>query len=376
MSRVLQLAESLISKQSVTPDDAGCQAILADRLSQAGFDITPMDRGEVSNLWARYGRADPVVCLAGHTDVVPSGPRADWTTEPFEPTRKGDWLYGRGSADMKAALAAMIVATEDLLAGGASLSGSLAFLITSDEEGVAVDGTAAVVRELASRHESIDYCLIGEPSCTRRLGDTVRIGRRGSLTGELKVQGIQGHVAYPAKASNPLHELAPAILELTSRVWDSGNEQFPATTLQITDIRAGTGASNVIPGDLDMTFNLRYSTEQTAEGLQSEVAAILDKHGVTYALDWIDSGRPFVTEDGALVSATRQAIQDVCGLDPELSTGGGTSDGRFIAPTGAQVVEFGHINDSIHQVDERVRIDDLEQLKDVYVAILKRLLIA
>ncbi|MGI9263776.1 MAG: succinyl-diaminopimelate desuccinylase [Gammaproteobacteria bacterium] len=371
MSRVLDLTKALISKPSVTPEDCGCQALIAERLGNIGFDLANMPSGPVKNLWARRGSDAPLLCLAGHTDVVPPGPLAEWTSAPFEPVIRDGWLYGRGSADMKAALAAMVVACEELIDSGVTLKGSLAFLITSDEEGEAIDGTAAVVEQLVARGEKIDYCLVGEPSCSQLLGDTVRIGRRGSLNGELHTEGIQGHVAYPHIARNPLHELAPALAELTATRWDDGNIHFPATTFQATALNCGAGATNVIPGHLDLSFNFRYSTEQSAAGLMRRVEEILDGHGLEYEISWHDSGQPFLTPEGFFSTTVQRAIGEVCGMEPDQSTAGGTSDGRFISPTGAHVLEFGHLNKSIHQVDERVRVDDLEKLKDVYRRILQ-----
>ena len=330
-----------------------------------------MPSGAVSNLWARHGTVAPLLCMAGHTDVVPPGPVGEWSSAPFEPVIRDGWLYGRGSADMKAALAAMIVACEELLNSGAQLKGSLAFLITSDEEGEAIDGTAAVINKLIDRGEHIDYCLVGEPSCDKLLGDTVRIGRRGSLNGELRILGIQGHVAYPHLARNPIHRLTPALAELISTRWDNGNEHFPATSFQATALNCGAGATNVIPGHLDLSCNFRYSTEQDATTLMRSVEAILDRHGLEYEIKWQDSGRPFLTPEGNFLSGVRQAINEICGTEPIQSTAGGTSDGRFIAPTGAHVLEFGHLNKSIHQVNERVWVDDLEKLKDVYLRILQ-----
>lgn len=371
MSRVLDLAKSLISRPSVTPEDNGCQALISERLGKIGFECTNMPSGAVSNLWARHGTVAPLLCMAGHTDVVPPGPVGEWASAPFEPVIRDGWLYGRGSADMKAALAAMIVACEEFLSSEAQLKGSLAFLITSDEEGEAIDGTAAVINKLIDRDEHIDYCLVGEPSCEKLLGDTVRIGRRGSLNGEMRILGIQGHVAYPHLARNPIHRLTPALAELISTRWDNGNEHFPATSFQATALNCGAGATNVIPGHLDLSCNFRYSTEQDATALMKSVEAILDRHGLEYEIKWQDSGRPFLTPEGEFATGVRRAINEVCGTEPIQSTAGGTSDGRFIAPTGAHVLEFGHLNKSIHQVNERVWVDDLEKLKDVYLRILQ-----
>jgi succinyl-diaminopimelate desuccinylase len=371
VSRVLDLTKALISRPSVTPDDAGCQALISERLGDIGFSLTHMPFGDVSNLWARRGESGPLLCLAGHTDVVPPGPPEHWDSDPFEPAVRDGWLYGRGSADMKAALAAMVVACEEFLDRSASLKGSLAFLITSDEEGAAVDGTAAVVRQLAAAGTGIDYCLIGEPSCDNFLGDTIKVGRRGSLSAELHIKGTQGHVAYPHLASNPVHGLAPALAELTGTIWDEGNEYFPPTSFQATAIQSGAGAPNVIPGHLDLSFNIRYSTEQSSAGLKDKVGKILKRHNLEYDIQWRDAGQPFLTPHEEFTTGVQQAVRDVCGSEALLSTTGGTSDGRFIAPTGTHVVEFGHLNKSIHQVNERVLVDDLEKLKDVYLRILQ-----
>jgi succinyl-diaminopimelate desuccinylase len=374
VSRVLELTRELVARPSVTPADAGCQGVIAERLAGIGFHLEPMPFGEVTNLWARRGDSDPLLCLAGHTDVVPTGPESDWTSPPFTPTVDGEWLRGRGTADMKAALAAMIVACEDFVRDHPDHAGSLAFLVTSDEEGIAVDGTKRVVERLSARGERIDFCLIGEPSSAQRLGDTARVGRRGSLSAELTVRGIQGHVAYAHVARNPLHELAPALAELCAIDWDQGNEHFPPTSFQATNIQAGTGVMNVIPGSLQLKFNLRYSTEQTKEGLEARVGDILDRHGLDYEILWRDVGRPFMTAGERFVEAVAGAVVEVTGIAPELSTGGGTSDGRFIAPAGAQVIELGHLNASIHQIDESVRIADLEPLKTIYKRVLERML--
>ena len=376
MSRVLELTRELVARPSVTPDDAGCQGVIAERLAAIGFRLEPMKFGDVTNLWARRGEAAPVLCLAGHTDVVPTGPEQDWASPPFEPTLDGAWLRGRGTADMKAALAAMVVACEDFVAAHPHHPGSLAFLITSDEEGIAIDGTRRVVDRLVARGEQIDYCLIGEPSSAHRLGDTARIGRRGSLSAELNVRGIQGHVAYADVARNPLHDLAPALAELCNTEWDRGNAQFPPTSFQATNIQAGTGAMNVIPGSLQLRFNLRYCTEQTKSGLEDRVEEVLKRHGLDYEILWRDVGRPFMTAGERFTDAVAGAVGDVTGHSPELSTGGGTSDGRFIAPAGAQVIELGHLNGSIHQVNESVPVDDLEPLREIYSRVLERMLLS
>ena len=372
MNPILELTRELVARASVTPDDAGCQSLMAARLEALGFRIESLPFGDVENLWARLGDAEPVFCFAGHTDVVPPGALGEWHSLPFVPEEKAGWLYGRGTADMKASLAAMIVACERFLAR-ATPRGSIAFLITSDEEGPAQDGTRAVMEQLQARGETIQYCLVGEPSSAERLGDTVRVGRRGSLSGDVTVRGIQGHVAYPDIARNPVHEVLPVLSELTRIRWDEGNEHFPPTTFQVSNINSGTGFRNVIPGELELKFNLRYCTEQTMEGLSSRISELLGEAGLDYSVAWRDAGRPFLTAPGEMTNAVSAAIEDVAGFAPELSTGGGTSDGRFIAPTGAQVVELGPVNASIHKVNERVRIDDLEPLAAMYEGILSRL---
>jgi succinyl-diaminopimelate desuccinylase len=374
VSETLRLARELIAKPSVTPDDAGCQKVLAKRLDDLGFQVEIMQIGDVTNLWAKRGSARPLLCLAGHTDVVPTGEESLWRHPPFTPTEENGWLYGRGAADMKSALAAMIVACEEYLAARTDPDGSLAFLITSDEEGIAVDGTRAVIERLNDRGEHIDMCIIGEPSSSETLGDVIRIGRRGSLSAELTVLGKQGHVAYADKARNPLHDLAPALKELIEVHWDEGNEAFPPSSFQATNIAAGTGAMNVIPGECQVRFNVRYCTEQTMEGLQGRIEEILDRHGLDYRIMWRDVGRPFLTGEGQLTTAVRDAVEDELGIVPQMSTGGGTSDGRFIAPSGAQVVEVGLLNATIHQVDERTPVEDLDRLKNVYRRALENIL--
>ncbi len=361
-------------RPSLSPNDAGCQDLLIERLAAAGFEIERLRFGSVDNFWARRGRDRPVFCFAGHTDVVPTGPAEEWSSDPFSPTLHDGVLYGRGAADMKTGLAAMVTACEEFVHTHPRHRGSLALLITSDEEGQSVDGTLRVVEVLEKRGEKIDWCLVGEPSSERQLGDTMKIGRRGSLSGRLTVHGIQGHVAYPQLADNPVHALAPALAELTSRVWDNGNAHFQATSFQISNLSAGTGAPNVIPGELKARFNLRFSTEQTVEGLKTTVEEILTRHKVKYSLEWFLSGNPFFTPAGELSAAASRAVQDVVGLTPALSTGGGTSDGRFIAPTGAQVVELGVINASIHKVNEHVRVADVETLHRIYVRALELML--
>jgi succinyl-diaminopimelate desuccinylase len=375
MSPTLELARELVRRPSVTPEDAGCQALIAERLAALGFRIEPLPFGEVTNLWARRGDTGPLLCLAGHTDVVPPGPLEDWTSPPFEPTIRDGRLYGRGAADMKGSLAAMVTAVEGFLARNPGHEASIAFLLTSDEEGPSVDGTVRVVERLLARGEAIDYALVGEPSSRERLGDTIKNGRRGSLNGFLTVHGKQGHVAYPHLAKNPFHAAAPALAALCAEVWDRGNEHFPPTSLQIANLRMGTGAENVIPGRLTAQFNLRFSTELTSEVIDQRVRRILDAGGFDYTLSWRLSGNPFLTPAGELVDAARAAIAEVEGIETQLSTSGGTSDGRFIAPMGAQVMELGPINASIHQVDEHVGVEELEHLSDIYRRILERLLI-
>ena len=374
MSPTLELARELVRRPSVTPEDAGCQALIAERLAPLGFRIEPLPFGEVTNLWARRGDTGPLLCLAGHTDVVPPGPLEDWTSPPFEPTIRDGRLYGRGAADMKGSLAAMVTAVEGFLARNSGHEASIAFLLTSDEEGPSVDGTVRVVERLLARGEAIDYALVGEPSSRERLGDTIKNGRRGSLNGFLTVHGKQGHVAYPHLAKNPFHAAAPALAALCAEVWDRGNEHFPPTSLQIANLRMGTGAENVIPGRLTAQFNLRFSTELTSEVIDQRVRRILDAGGFDYELRWRLSGNPFLTPAGELVDAARAAIAEVEGIETQLSTSGGTSDGRFIAPMGAQVMELGPINASIHQVDEHVGVEELEHLSDIYRCILERLL--
>jgi succinyl-diaminopimelate desuccinylase len=374
MSDTLELAVDLIRRPSVTPDDAGCQALLADRLAALGFRIEPMRRGGVDNLWARRGTGDPVFCFAGHTDVVPPGPPERWTSPPFEPTVRDGSLYGRGAADMKGSLAAMVTATEAFVAERPGHAGSIAFLLTSDEEGPAVDGTVKVVEALEARGEKLRWCLVGEPTSTARVGDVVKNGRRGSLNGRLTVYGRQGHVAYPHLADNPLHAFAPALAALVAEEWDRGNANFPPTTFQVSNLEAGTGAENVIPGELTALFNFRFSTELDEATIRRRVEALLDRAGFRYALQWRLSGNPFLTPAGELVEAARAAVRAVQCIETELSTSGGTSDGRFIAPTGAQVLELGPLNATIHQVDECVGVADLEALRAIYLETLRRLL--
>ena len=373
-STTLALTQDLMSRASVSPTDGGCQALMIERLEAIGFTVEKLRFGPVDNFWAKRGTGGPVFCFAGHTDVVPTGPLDDWQTDPFVPVIQNGILYGRGAADMKSGLAAMLTATEEFIARHPDHQGTLAFLITSDEEGPSVDGTKRVVEVLRERRQSIDWCLVGEPSSEHRLGDTMKIGRRGSLSGRLTVHGIQGHIAYPQTANNPIHALAPALAELTSRVWDQGNEHFQPTSFQVSNLSAGTGAPNVIPGELKARFNLRFSTVQTVEGLQATVESILKKHAVNYSLEWFISGQPFLTVSGELSHAASRAVQEELGVTPALTTGGGTSDGRFIAPMGAQVIELGVINATIHKVNECVRVADIDHLHRIYCRTLELLL--
>ncbi len=375
MSATLDLAIELISRPSITPKDEGCQRLLAERLAPLGFKAEHLRFDDVDNLWLRKGTSSPVFCFAGHTDVVPTGPLEAWTSPPFQPEIRDGLLYGRGAADMKGSIAAFTVACENFLQKHPQHQGSIAYLITSDEEGPSINGTVKVVEVLEQRQEKIDWCLVGEPSSSCCVGDVVKNGRRGSLNGILTVIGQQGHVAYPQLADNPIHRAAPALAELVSIEWDKGNEFFPPTSFQISNIKAGTGANNVIPGSMRVEFNFRFSTEQTEAGLRTQVEAIFNQYGFQYDLQWSLSGHPFLTERGALVDAGVQAIQAVNGLNTELSTSGGTSDGRFIAPTGAQVMELGPVNKTIHKVNECVSIEDLDALTVIYEKILERLLL-
>lgn len=375
LSPVIALASELIRRPSVTPDDQGCQALLMERLAAIGFTLEPMPIGAVSNFWARRGAEGPVLCFAGHTDVVPSGAESAWTHPPFSAVIDANgMLHGRGAADMKGGLAAMLVAVERFVGDHPGHAGAIAFLVTSDEEGPARDGTRAVVERLAQRRERLDWCIVGEPSSDRRLGDVIRNGRRGSLGGRLLVQGRQGHVAYPQLARNPIHLAAPALAQLAAEHWDDGNDFFPPTSFQISNIQAGTGATNVIPDTLEALFNFRFSTESSVEQLQARTGAILDRHGLDYRIEWSLSGLPFVTQPGPLLNAVSQAVRAVTGEYPSTNTGGGTSDGRFIATLGTQVLELGPINASIHQIDEKVLASDLEQLADIYYQTLVNLL--
>jgi len=372
---VIDLLCHLVRRPSITPDDAGCQALLADRLTRLGFECETLQFGDVTNLWARRGDTAPVLCFAGHTDVVPPGDETEWRSKPFEPTFVGDTLYGRGSADMKSGLAAMIVALENFLAEHAAHEGSLALLITSDEEGRARDGTLKVMEELQRRDEPIDWCVLGEPSSQRALGDIVRIGRRGSLSGILTVRGVQGHVAYPQLADNPIRSFAPILAELHQIEWDEGNEFFPPTSFQVVDVRAGIGAPNVTPGELSARFNFRYSTEWTHESLKEKVESVFAQHDIDYELKWHLSGEPFLTQPGKLIDMVSQAVVEKTGSAPELSTGGGTSDGRFISPAGVDVVELGPVNASIHKIDEHVSVSDVIALTRMYQRIMELMLL-
>jgi succinyl-diaminopimelate desuccinylase len=375
MSETVELTENLLRRRSVTPADEGCQQLMTERLAAAGFHIEWLPFGSVQNFWARRGAAAPLFCFAGHTDVVPTGPLEEWRGDPFVPAVHDGMLYGRGAADMKSGLAAMLTATEDFVRRHPQHRGSIAFLITSDEEGPSVDGTRRVVQRLAERGERIDWCVMGEPSSERTVGDTIKVGRRGSLSARLTVHGVQGHVAYPHLAENPVHTLAPALAELTSRTWDQGTEHFQPTTFQVSNLSAGTGAPNVIPGELKARFNLRYSPVQTLAGLKATVEDILRRHGVRHTLEWYVSGEPFYTPPGRLCAAVADAVAQVTGTAPQLSTGGGTSDGRFIAPMGAEVVELGVVNASIHKVNECVRVADIDALHTMYVNVLRNLLV-
>ena len=374
MSNTLELTQDLIARPSITPADEGCQEVMIERLAATGFKVERLRYGSVDNFWATHGTSAPVLCFAGHTDVVPAGPLEEWRSNPFTPAIRDGVLYGRGAADMKSGLAAMTTAAEEFLESHARHRGTLAFLITSDEEGPSADGTKRVMETLAGRGDRIDWCVVGEPSSENTVGDTIKVGRRGSLSARLTVHGVQGHVAYPALADNPIHAFAPALAELASRTWDRGNEHFQATSFQVSNLNAGTGAPNVIPGELKARINLRYSPVQTLEGLKSTVEGILTKHRVKHTLEWYLSGEPFFTPPGTLSEAVSAAVHEVAAITPALTTGGGTSDGRFIAPRGAQVVELGVVNATIHKVNECVRIEDIDALHRMYVAILARLL--
>ena len=374
MSATLALTQNLMARNSLTPTDGGCQDVIAERLAAAGFHIEKLRYGSVDNLWALRGKAQPVLCFAGHTDVVPAGPLEEWHSNPFKPEIRDGLLYGRGAADMKSGLAAMVTATEAFVAEKPGHHGTIAFLITSDEEGPSVEGTKQVVETLLARNARIDWCIVGEPSSEKLTGDMIKIGRRGSLSGRLTVHGVQGHIAYPQLAENPVHSFAPALAELTSRVWDKGDEHFQPTSFQISNMNAGTGAPNVIPGELKARFNLRYPPVQTIEALKRTVDEILDRHGVRYSLDWYLSGEPFYTQQGKLLAEVTAAVKTVTGITPTLSTGGGTSDGRFIARMGAQVLELGVPNATIHKVNECVRVSEIDTLHNIYLQALRNLL--
>lgn len=376
LSDVLELSCALIRRASVTPEDAGCQDLIAERLQKVGFSVQHLPFGKVKNLWATHGNAAPVLCFLGHTDVVPTGPREQWTTDPFEPQQRDGRLYGRGAADMKGSVAAMVLALEAFVAKHPNHPGTVALLLTSDEEGDAIDGVRAVANHFRQSGQHIDACIVGEPSAKDRLGDTIRIGRRGSLTGTLTVKGVQGHVAYPQLADNPIHRGLPVLAALTARRWDQGDADFPPTSFQIANIAAGTGASNVIPGELRLQFNFRYSPIWTADTLIDEVEKTLREAGLDFSVDWHRSGEPFFTPDGVLREHVRAAILETTGLVPEENTAGGTSDGRFIAPLGTQVVEVGPVNASIHKIDEYVPLDDLQRLPALYLGIAQRILAA
>jgi succinyl-diaminopimelate desuccinylase len=374
LSATLELSVDLLSRNSVTPEDAGCQQIMIQRLQAIGFKVEHLRFEEVDNFWAVHGDEGSILCFAGHTDVVPTGPPEKWQHPPFEPCIVDGILYGRGAADMKGSLAAMVTACERFVEQHADHSGRIAFLITSDEEGPAANGTVKVMQWLAQQGEHIDWCIVGEPSSTSEVGDVIKNGRRGSLGAVLTVKGLQGHVAYPHLASNPIHTAIPALTELTVEHWDLGNDFFPATSFQISNINGGTGATNVIPGTLEVVFNFRFSTELTEQDLRQRTEAILDKHGLDYDLQWNLSGQPFLTSEGALIDATAAAIQATTGITTQLSTAGGTSDGRFIAPSGSQLVELGPVNATIHKVDECIKADDLDVLSSIYEDIMRRLL--
>ncbi len=372
MSETLELAQQLIQRPSVTPLDEGCQELIAKRLTAIGFSVETLQFEDVTNLWATLGSSGPLFVFAGHTDVVPTGPQNNWQYPPFSATVADGFLHGRGAADMKGSIAAMVTAVERFLPA-AQLNARIGFLITSDEEGSAINGTQRVIKELGIRNIKIDYCLVGEPSSSERLGDTVKIGRRGSLGATLVVNGIQGHVAYPQLAINPIHKVLPVLAHLTDITWDEGNASFPATSFQISNINAGTGATNVIPGQIEVVFNFRFSTELDADTIKSRVTQLLDEAELNYQLDWKLWGNPFLTDAGKLVEAVSESIQQNCGYSTERSTAGGTSDGRFIAPTGAEVVELGPCNATIHQVDEKITVAELDKLSDVYQGVLQAL---
>ena len=375
MSETLALLNDLISRESVTPEDAGCQDVLVERLAKIGFNEERLNFSDTQNIWLRRGDAQPLLTFLGHTDVVPPGPLDQWNSPPFEPTIKDGKLYGRGTADMKGGIACFVTALERFIDTHPDHKGSIALMITSDEEGIATNGVVKVVEVLEKRNEKIDWCLVGEPSSDKKVGDVIRVGRRGSLCAKLTVHGIQGHVAYPEIAENPIHSFAPALKDLTEEVWDKGNQFFPATSLQVSNINSGTGAENIIPGDMEIQFNLRFCTELDENTIRQRTKAILDKYDFAYDLHWRLSGNPFLTEGGELINAAHIAIKQVTGFETIDDTGGGTSDGRFIAPTGAQVIELGHLNESIHKINENIGIKDLEILSQIYENILIELLV-
>ena len=374
MDITLKLTQELINRPSVTPDDSGCQKLIAGRLEKLGFKATHLRFDDVDNLWITHGDTGPLFAFAGHTDVVPTGPIEEWHTDPFKAEIIDGMLYGRGAADMKGGIAAMVTATEQFVQSYPDHKGTIAFLITSDEEGPSINGTRKIIEYLNDNNIKIDWCIVGEPSSDKQLADVIRIGRRGSLNGILTIKGTQGHVAYPDIADNPIHKASAFLAEITAAEWDQGNDSFPPTTFQISNLNAGTGADNVIPGSLNLLFNFRYSTETTQEELQAKVAELLSKYNLDYDLKWKLSGLPFLTESGELVDASCNAIKEICGIDTIRSTGGGTSDGRFIAPTGAEVIELGVVNETIHKINECVKVDDLETLTNIYTTILEQLL--
>ena len=375
MSPTLKLAQDLISRASVTPEDGGCQQLIAERLEKTGFSARHMCFDEVDNLWITHGTGAPFLIYVGHTDVVPTGPLGNWTSDPFQPELRDGYLYGRGAADMKGSIASMVAAMERFVTDHAGHKGTIGMLITSDEEGPAINGTRRVVDYLNANDIRIDWCLVGEPTCNNRVGDVIKNGRRGSLGADLHVYGIQGHVAYPQHATNPVHLVSPALAELVNTIWDNGNEFYPPTTFQISNISAGTGADNVIPGHVDIMFNFRFCTESTHEALRNRVEAILDKHQLSYDIEWKLSGEPFLTAKGKLLDSVITSVREVTGIEPEISTSGGTSDGRFIAPTGAEVIELGPVNATIHKIDECVKVDDLVTLSEIYENIMQKLML-
>ena len=374
MSDVLDLVCALIERPSVTPEDAGCQSLIAEQLAPHGFTAEPMPSADVQNLWLRHGEGEPLLMFAGHTDVVPTGPLEQWSSDPFSPTIRDGLLYGRGAADMKGGVAAMAVACARYVEQNPDHDGSLGLLLTSDEEGVAIDGTKAAIERMQARGEVPAWCVVGEPSCRERFGDVIKNGRRGSLSGRLTVRGLQGHIAYPALCDNPIHRFAPALVELAGTVWDEGNEDFQPTQFQVSNLNSGCGAANVVPGELTADFNLRYSTEVTAEELRERIAGILEQAGLDFQIEWQGASLPYRTPPGTLTQICQDAVSEVLGADAELSTEGGTSDGRFIRPTGAEVVEFGPLNRSIHKIDEHVAVEDLDRLAEVYLSIIGKLL--